>query len=226
MKGMLKFIAALSITLLLMLMFRALFFTVYAVPNDSMKPRFESGDRILLNRCSYGLRTGEDTRLGYSRWFKQQIDRGDITAFNYPLDSLGRVSKSPVLVGCCSAIPGDTVKINNDLSVVVPGKNVSIDITSDNVILICNMLRMHEHRDSYVCNGKLYIDNREVHRVTFSKDYYWIKGFGSSTFNDSRYFGFLPEDHIIGRIVMLVYSIDSKQSLDRCMRWDRFLKLL
>lgn len=226
MKDTLKFIAALSITMLLMLMFRALFFTVYTVSDNSMEPQFKCGDRILVNKCSYGLRTGEDTRSGYSRWFKQHIKKGDITAFNHPVDTIGKVSDNPVLAGCCSAMPGDTVRVNPNFSVVVPGKDVIIDITSQNAMLFCNMLRMHEHRDSYICNGVLYVDGREVHRITFKKDYYWISNFSSSSFNDSRYFGFVPEDHIIGRVVMQVYSIDGSSPIHNSVRWDRFLKLL
>ena len=226
MRGFVKFIAALSITMLLMLMFRALFFTVFTVPNSSLEPQFLRGDRILVNKCSYGLRTGEDTNFGYSRWLQQDINKGDITAFNYPIDTLRNISSNPVYVGVCSAVPGDTVRVNSSFSVVVPGKNVSVEVTEQNAMLLCNMMRMHEHRDSYVCDGFLYVNGRRVEKLKFNKDYYWMSSFSFNATDDSRYFGFVPEDHVMGKVVMLVFSKDDDKPILRNFRWDRFLILL
>ena len=136
MKGLLKFIAVLCITMLMMLTFRALFFTVYTVPNNSMSPLLKHGDRILVNKCSYGLRTGEDTRYGYSRWIKQDLRKGDITAFNYPIDTSACISGNPVYIARCSAVPGDTVRVSNNFFLVVPGKNVTVGVTSENAVLL------------------------------------------------------------------------------------------
>lgn len=226
MRGWLKFIAALGITMLLMLMFRALFFTIYIVPNNSLEPLFIRGDRILVNKWSYGLRTGEDIRFGYSRWIKQNIRKGDIAAFNYPIDTLGKVSSNPVYVSCCVALPGDTVNIGGKLSVVVPGKDVVIDVNRQNAVLLCNMLRMHEHRVCYVCNDELYVKGRKTKRLQFDKDYYWMSNLNTAAFDDSRYFGFVPEDHIIGRVVMLVYSKDDTRPFYKSLRRGRFFKIL
>ncbi len=226
MKGLLKFIAALCITMLTMLVFRALFFTIYTVPNNSMAPLLKNGDRILVNKCSYGLRTGEDIRYGYSRWIKQNLCKGDITAFNYPIDISGSISDNPVYVARCSALPGDTVMVSHEFSLIVPGKNIPVSVTPKNAVLLCNMLRMHEHRNSYICNDKLYIDGREIHSITFDNDYYWMSAIGSYNVNGSGYFGLVPEDHIVGRVVMTVYSTDRTKPFYNCLRWDRFLKLL
>ena len=226
MRGLLKFIAALSVTMLLMLMFRALFFTLYTVPNASLEPQFLRGDRILVNRCSYGLRMGEDTPNGYSRLFRQRIGKGDITAFNFPIDTLENISSNPVYVGFCSAVPGDTVRLNSRYRVIVPGRGINVDVTSENAMLLCNMLRMHEHRESYVCNGILYVDGRETHRLRFEKDYYWMSTYDRSVSEDSRVYGFVPEDHVIGRVVMLVYSRDVNRPFYEGFRKGRFLKLL
>lgn len=226
MRGFVKFIAALGVTMLLMLMFRALFFAVFTVPNSSLEPQFIRGDRILVNKCSYGFRTGEDTNFGYSRWFQQDINRGDIAAFNYPIDTLRNISSNPVYVGVCSALPGDTVNVNSRFSVVVPGKDVTIDVTEQNAMLLCNMLRMHEHRDSYICDGFLYVNGKQTDKLKFNKDYYWMSSFSFNAIDDSRYFGFVPEDHLIGRVVMTVYSRDDDKPFYKDFRWGRFLKLL
>ena len=226
MRGVLKFFAALSVTMLLMLLIRVLFFTVYTVPNSSLEPQFVRGDRILVNRCSYGFRTGEDTQNGYSRWLRQKVGKGDITAFNFPIDTLDNVSSNPVYAGFCSGVPGDTIRLNSRYSVIVPGRGIDVYVTEHNAMLLCNMLRMHEHRDSYVCNGMLYVDGVEKRSIRFEKDYYWMSTFDYSLSYDSRLYGFVPEDHVIGRVVMLLYSRDDDKPFYKGFRRGRFFKLL
>ena len=58
MRSTLKFLIVLAVSLLVMLVFRALAFTVYAVGGKALEPDFKAGDRVLVNRWSYGLRTG------------------------------------------------------------------------------------------------------------------------------------------------------------------------
>ena len=52
-----------------MLLFRSVAFTIYTVPQTGIKPWLVSGDRVLVNRWSYGLRTGGERFFPYSRWF-------------------------------------------------------------------------------------------------------------------------------------------------------------
>ena len=68
MRSALKFVMALIVTILLMLAFRALVFTVYTVSGSGLEPCFVSGDRVLVNRWSYGLRTGGGPYFRYTRW--------------------------------------------------------------------------------------------------------------------------------------------------------------
>lgn len=105
MKACMKTIFALAAAAALMLAFRALAFTLYTVSGDALGPDFLPGDRILVNRWSYGLRTGgTDGLFRYGRLCRQPVGRGDIVAFDSPVDSL-----PGVFVGRCRALPGDTV---------------------------------------------------------------------------------------------------------------------
>ena len=114
MRGTLKFLLVLVVALLAMLLFRALAFTSYTVTGDGLAPVFVAGDRVLVNRWSYGLRTGAHGSLfPYGRLCRQPVAKGDYVAFE---DSLGRV-----LVCQCEAVPGDTVSYENRLQ-VVPGR--------------------------------------------------------------------------------------------------------
>ena len=80
-----KFIIALALALLLMLGFRAIVFTICTVEGDALSPLFCKGDRVLVNRWSYGLRVGSDDGLiGYTRIGRSSVSRGDIVAFENP----------------------------------------------------------------------------------------------------------------------------------------------
>lgn len=116
MRGMLRFSLALAAALLLMVAVRALAFTVYSVPGNALSPHFVSGDRIVVNRWSYGLRVGGEGLVPYGRIGRQPVCRGDIVAFELPTDSLGGV-----FIGRCRAIPGDTLPMA-DGPAVVPGR--------------------------------------------------------------------------------------------------------
>jgi signal peptidase I len=101
MRGTLKFLCALAVAFLVMLAFRALAFTIYTVPGSQFEPTFKAGDCVIVNRWSYGLRTGGSGLFGYDRWCRQQVEKADWVAVN---DSMGRI-----LIGQCKAQPSDTV---------------------------------------------------------------------------------------------------------------------
>ncbi|MBR0048759.1 MAG: signal peptidase I [Prevotella sp.] len=96
-----KFLLALLVAFVMMLVFRALVFTIYYVEDSSLKPAFIGGDHVMVNRWSYGLRTGDNKLFPYGRICRQQPKRGDYIAFD---DSLGHV-----FISKCTALPGDTV---------------------------------------------------------------------------------------------------------------------
>lgn len=105
-------ILALGIAVIAMFAFRSLAFTIYSVGGDNLQPYFQKGDRLMVNRWSYGLRVGDNKLVGYSRIFRQRVRRGDIVAFEHPSDSV-----YGVLIARCKAIPGDIIHHQ-----IVPGK--------------------------------------------------------------------------------------------------------
>ena len=113
MRAWLKTILALAAAALAVALFRALFFTLYTVGGDRFEPVFKAGDRVLVNRWSYGLRTGGMNGLfGYGRVFGV----GDIVAFDSPAPG-----GEGVYVCRCAALPGDTVATPEG-TIVVPGR--------------------------------------------------------------------------------------------------------
>lgn len=120
MRTLLQFLLALTIAALVVLGIRSLAFTVYTVEGNELAPELLQGDHILVNRWSYGLRTGsQDGLFPYGRILGRKISRGDIVAFDSPLDSL------PGLFVCrCTALPGDTIRIDSDV-MMIPGREAT-----------------------------------------------------------------------------------------------------
>lgn len=117
MKTGLKFILAFAVAALCMLAFRGLVFTLLTVDGNALEPTLRRGDRVVVNRWSYGLRTGGHGSLfSYGRLWRSEVNRGDIVAFDSPVDSV------PGIMVCrCTALPGDTVNTGNAI-VTLPGK--------------------------------------------------------------------------------------------------------
>ena len=115
MRKTLKFLLTLVIALLVMIAFRAVGLTLYTIGGDGLSPLFVAGDRVMVNRWSYGLRTGNgDGLFPYGRLLRQPVKRGDIVAYENPCDS----SRRSVLFGRCCGMPGDTVRYNGLVQLV------------------------------------------------------------------------------------------------------------
>lgn len=112
----LRFLLALAVTVALMLFFRATALTLCTIDGPAFEPMLQQGDRIVVNRWSYGLRTGTEGGLfGYGRLWQQPVRRGDIVVF----ETTGKPHHGKMLARC-KALPGDTLPHPKGL-VVVPG---------------------------------------------------------------------------------------------------------
>ena len=105
MRILLKSLFALLVAGVLTVAFRFLVISIYLVDGNGLEPEFQEGDRVLVNRWSYGLRTGGSGLFPYGRLCRQAVSRGDIVAYENPLS--GRHGE--VLFGSVCALPGDTV---------------------------------------------------------------------------------------------------------------------
>jgi signal peptidase I len=204
MKNLLKCIGATAIALVIMLAFRALALTIYTVPDKGLEPSLLPGDRILVNRWSYGLRTG-GFMFEYSRWLKSDIHIGDMAVFNNPLDTLHRISARDVFVCPVKAIPGDTVVVNKR-AIVIPGRHRMVRVDNGNAPLLCATYNLHEHRHAFIRDSILYVDGKATHCASFSQDYYWMGTTNKNSCTGSLFFGLIPESLIIGRAVAVVYN--------------------
>ncbi len=100
---------------------------------------------------------------------------------------------------------------NHNLPLVIPDSKTTVDVTPWNCTLLCNTLLLHEGRQASVKNDSLFIDGKHVTQCRFSKDYHWIVSDNPNNYSDSRLFGFVPKDHIIGKASYIWYSSHRKR---------------
>ena len=299
-----KTLAALAAAVLAGVMLRSCVATSYLIPSDGMENTLYRGERILVNKWSYGLRLPLMAWWGYHRWAPARVPREDIVVFNNPAQaSEPVVSRRAVFIGRCTGTPGDTLRVASLFAVVpeeplapdqkflysypparqaeldtllarlsihppplgqdsarsirsfsryeyyllqqaidgpcwispmqdggarrqtfplvVPGRGTSVRVQPWNRTLLCNTLLLHEGRDARLKGDTLYVDGRPADTCTFTKDYYWVTSSNVTNVTDSRLFGFVPEDHLIGRAARIWLSKEEGTGLFSGYRWER-----
>lgn len=109
--------------------------------------------------------------------------------------------------------------------VLLPAKGMSIALTPDNLPLYERAIRVYEGNDLRLKGGKIFINGEEANSYTFKMDYYWMMGDNRHNSLDSRYWGFVPEDHIVGRPSFVWLSLDQELGwTDGKIRWSRMFR--
>ncbi|MCK6618140.1 MAG: signal peptidase I [Cyclobacteriaceae bacterium] len=109
----------------------------------------------------------------------------------------------------------------------VPAKGATIAINDSTLALYGFIIANYDHNtDAEIKDKKLYIDGKEVTQYTFKQNYYFMMGDNRHNSLDSRYWGFVPEDHVVGKAFFIWLSIDSNAGLLHKIRWNRFFKMI
>lgn len=303
-----KWVIVLTGAVVAVLLLRGFVFTSYIIPSSGMENSLYQGDRILVNKWSYGLRLPWMSLLSYHRWGSSPVKSGDIVVFNNPaVINQPVVDRRSVYISRCIGIPGEELVLDSlynptasiekagpdrkrlyaypkekektmdsllhvlaltrnelmgqnrlenvrnfsryeiylleqaltDISwirpmqnaseeaertIVIPVKGKKIKIYPWNATLYRNTLVLHEGINAEVKNDKLYIDGRAVAECSFTKDYYWMASNNSINLADSRLFGLVPHDHIIGRASLIWFSKEPYTGPFEGYRWSRFFR--
>ena len=305
MKKGLKWIIAFIGAALFVLLLRCFAFTSYYIPANGMETSLHCGDRILVNKWSYGLRSPLLSLLPYHRWVEKPVSKEDIVVFNNPANTQAAIDNKEVFISRCIGLPGDTLIVDSVFTLVspnvtrrfdkayyftypnekeieldsllntysmtadtiieidsalqarllpwhiyhnlelnmgkeswlqplshdapsaihpliVPGKGSTLKVYPWNRTLLMNTLVLHEERDAIIKNNTLYVDNEPVDSVTFTKDYYWMTSNNTINTSDSRLFGFVPHDHLVGKATSIWFSKEPNTGVLSGYRWNRF----
>lgn len=299
--------AAIGVILAVVLL-RSCVATSYLIPSSGMENSLYCGERILVNKWSYGLRLPFMNVWGYHRWMEKPVGKEDIIVFNNPANlSESTIDQKEVFISRCLGVPGDTLLVDSLFSVIpseknapdqkflytyprqkecqldslltilsifpnrllgqdsvrsvrsfsryeyylleqalgnnnwiepvskedsievlkpliIPGKGKPVRVYPWNITLLRNTLVLHEKKHAEIKNDTLYVEGKPVQHCYFTKDYYWVGANNSINLSDSRLFGFVPKDHIIGRASLIWFSKEKETGLFNGYRWNRMWK--
>lgn len=304
MKQLLK---AVLIAAALVVLIKVFAFTSCTIPSTGMENSLLRGERVIVNKWSYGLRLPLMGMTGYHRLAARGVERGDIVLFNNPAGK-GTIDRRELFINRCIGLPGDTLMLNGQLiqtrdqvlspdsklvyaypgeqedlvveamrrvgigdnklvgfdrgdflrsfshyeiylmrqelrgqvtfrslqtdtadgvhPFVVPARGKVVKVYPWNAKLLCNTIVQHEGRQARLQGDTLWVDGRRVTSYTFTKDYHWVASNNSVSLCDSRLFGFVPDDHIIGRASLIWFSKDTEEPFWHGFRWKRFFRLV
>lgn len=304
MKQLLK---AVLIAAALVVLIKVFAFTSCTIPSTGMENSLLRGERVIVNKWSYGLRLPLMGMTGYHRLAARGVEWGDIVLFNNPAGK-GTIDRRELFINRCIGLPGDTLMLNGQLiqtrdqvlspdsklvyaypgeqedlvveamrrvgigdnklvgfdrgdflrsfshyeiylmrqelrgqvtfrslqtdtadgvhPFVVPARGRAVRVYPWNAKLLCNTIVQHEGRQARLQGDTLWVDGRRVTSYTFTKDYHWVASNNSVSLCDSRLFGFVPDDHIIGRASLIWFSKDTEEPFWHGFRWKRFFRLV
>ena len=293
-----KWILAFAGAVVVVLLLRGFAFTSYLIPSTGMENSIFQGERILVNKWSYGLRVPFMSLFSYHRWCESPVQRQDIVVFNNPAGIREPIiDRREIYISRCLGVPGDTLFVDSLFSVIspeaqfnpdkkrlysypaskedlitslmhtldsthvrsfsryeyylleqamngkecfiqplsnkgntdpnpliVPRKGQFIRVCTWNITLLRNTLVMHEGKQAEIKNDTLYVDGKPTKHCYFTKDYYWMGSNNTINFSDSRLFGFVPQDHVIGKASVIWFSKEKDTGLFDGYRWNRFFR--
>ena len=304
----LKWIFAFAGAIAVVLLLRGFAFTSCLIPSTGMENSLFQGERILVNKWSYGLRLPLMSLFSYHRWCERSVRKQDVVVFNNPA-AIGQptIDRREIYISRCIGTPGDTLLVDSLFSVsspeaqfnpdkkrlysypatkeqlitslmqtlsitndglmgsndsthvrsfsryeyylleqaisdqnwiqplteksekelkplIVPGKGKALRVYPWNITLLRNTLVMHDGKQAEIKNDTLYIDGKPTQHCFFTKDYYWMASNNSVNLSDSRLFGFVPQDHIIGKASLIWFSKEKGTGIFDGYRWNRFFQ--
>ena len=293
---------------LVVVLLRGCVATSYLIPSSGMENSLYQGERILVDKWSYGLRLPFMKLWGYHRWPDSPVPKEDILVFNNPANlSEPTIDRREVFISRCIGTPGDTLLIDSLFSVIpseknapdqkflysyprqrerqldsllsilsiapnkllgqdstknirsfsryehylleqamngkcwiepivkedsmemlkpliIPSKGKAVRVYPWNKTLLRNTLVLHEKKQAEIKNDTLYVEGKPVQHCHFTKDYYWVSANNTINLSDSRLFGFVPEDHIIGKASIIWSSKEKGTGPFSGYRWGRIWK--
>ena len=114
---------------------------------------------------------------------------------------------------------------NNYGPIWIPAKGATITLTEDNLPIYERCIVAYEGNKLEIKPDGIYINSEKTDQYTFKMDYYWMMGDNRHNSADSRYWGFVPEDHVVGKPIVVWLSLDKDRGwFDGKIRWNRIFK--
>ena len=109
--------------------------------------------------------------------------------------------------------------------IIIPKNGMTVELNESNLPLYKKIIREYEKNTLTKRDSSLFVNGKEVTSYTFKKNYYWMMGDNRHRSEDSRYWGYVPEDHVVGKPVLIWFSIEGINDgiKNWRIRWDRLM---
>ena len=138
------------------------------------------------------------------------------------------VMQTPSGIADADIFPFDTTlfkwNVDNFGALYVPEAGATIPLTQENMALYRRIIETYEGNSVKIDGDKIFINGKIATTYTFRMNYYWMMGDNRHNSLDSRYWGFVPEDHIVGKASFVLISLDKDKSWFNKIRFSRIFK--
>lgn len=205
--------------LLFVLVLRSFVIEPFRIPSGSMEPTLNTGDFILVNKFSYGLRLPVSHTL---IWEHNKPARGDVMVFRYPVNT--KIDFIKRVIG----LPGDKITYKNkdlyinDVKITEePKGDVTYLDSNGRSVTVTEWLEDLEGVKHLIYERK--VGGREF-TITVPEGHYFMMGDNRDDSDDSRSWGFVPEENLVGKAFATWLSWDSNADWQHKIRWERIGK--